>query len=98
MYFLSMYVIAFARESLGSMTFIMIMMLHPAIVIPMGYLVECLKDLARFSLNMFGFHYDYDPQMVFQRWLRKFFTFSTVPYLAFIMGVSHLILYSGVVK
>ena len=81
-YFGSLFVIAFARESFAALIYITIIMLHPIITIPMSTFVDCIQGKVLGLLKKFSCFYPF----LNHKMLQRVFTFTMMNYLGCVMG------------
>ena len=81
-YFGSLFVIAFSRESFAGLIFITILMVHPIVTIPMATFVDLIRDVMLALLAKYSCSCLPNPC---QRILKRVFTFTMISYLGCVM-------------
>ena len=80
-FMMSIYIIAFSRESFPALIFISILCLHPIVAIPIAIFVDSLQEIAIRLLDLCGYFRCFNPQTAIQRFLKRLFTFTMTTYL-----------------
>lgn len=98
-YFSCIYVITFSQESFGNLIFITIIMLHPAVSIPIAFFIRTIGKMFKSIFKYFGcdiLEEDYQPQSAIFEWLKNIFNFTTILYLACTTATQHYLFSSWI--
>ena len=95
---MSIYVIAFARESFPALIFISILSLHPIVAIPIATFIDYVQSKAKQVLYLCGYFRCFDPQTTIQRFLRRLFTFTMITYLGCLTLVQWYLFFNWIDK
>ena len=80
-FMMSIYIIAFSRESFPALILISILSLHPIVAIPIAIFVDSLQEIAIRLVDLYGYFRYFNLQTAIQRFLKRLFTFTMTTYL-----------------
>ena len=93
LYMVCLYIVSVSRESLGTLTLIMVSMIHPIISVPLGKFANCLYNL---MFETAFKKYFQNSSSFFAKFSRRFFTLTLNAYLTFVGGCMYYLFKSSI--
>ena len=91
LYMCCLYIVSVSRESLGTLTIIMVMMLNPVIALPLGRFSQCLHKLFWISTKQCHKGKGLSNEKNFGKFCSRFFVMSFNVYLTIIAGIVYIL-------